>query len=71
MTDTAENEEYHHHHNHDDEHSHHHSHEHRGLAEINDIIDKTELTVGARELCQRYISFILAKAEQERPMQQI
>ena len=62
VTDTAENEEHHHHHNHDDEHSHHHSHEHRGLAEINDIIDKTELTVGARELAKD-IFLILAKAE--------
>lgn len=62
VTDTAENEEHHHHHNHDDEHSHHHSHEHRGLAEINDIIDKTELTIGARELAKD-IFLILAKAE--------
>ena len=62
VTDTAENEGHHHHHNHDDEHSHHHSHEHRGLAEINDIIDKTELTVGARELAKD-IFLILAKAE--------
>ena len=62
VTDTAENEGHHHHHNQDDEHSHHHSHEHRGLAEINDIIDKTELTVGARELAKD-IFLILAKAE--------
>lgn len=35
---------------------------HRGLAEINDIIDKTELTIGARELAKD-IFLILAKAE--------
>ena len=50
-----------HEHHHHDEHGHHH-HEHRGLAEINDVIDGTDMTDGARSLAKKIFS-ILAQAE--------
>lgn len=60
---------YHHDHEHDDQHELHHdhdhpghAHEHRGLAEINAIIDATQMTEGAKSLARK-IFRILAEAE--------
>lgn len=51
------------HHEHYHEHSHHeHHHEHRGMAEITDILNKAELTEGARKLALKIFD-ILAVAE--------
>ncbi len=54
-------------HRHDHEHSnelheHHHSHEHRGIKEIFQIIDETEMTEGAREIAKKIFD-VLARAE--------
>lgn len=45
-----------------DHHTHHHHHEHRSYQDIREIIDKADLTDGARRLAQR-IFLILAEAE--------
>lgn len=51
----------HHHHDHEGDHEHSH-HQHRGLKEIRDIIDRTDLTPGAAALAVRIFE-ILAGAE--------
>lgn len=56
---------HHHHHEHDHhhhDHDHHHHHEHRGLKEILDIIDRADLTDGARALAVKIFN-ILGRAE--------
>lgn len=56
-------EEHHHDHHHEHHyHEHHHHHEHRGLAEIYDIIEKTEMSSDAKNLA-RHIFGVLAEAE--------
>lgn len=56
-------EEHHHvHEEHHGEHGHHHVHEHRGLGEVLEIIDQTEMTPHAREIAVRIFT-ILAEAE--------
>ena len=55
----------HHHeesHHHNEEHEHHHHHEHRGLKEVQDIINATKMTPGAKELSLKIFQ-ILAEAE--------
>lgn len=49
-------------HDHENGHHDHHHHEHRGMAEITDILNKAELTEGARELALKIFD-ILAAAE--------
>ena len=51
-----------HHHEHHHDHDHGHHHEHRGMREITDIINKGEMTKGARRLALKIFD-ILAKAE--------
>ncbi len=50
----------HHHH----EHHHHHHHEHRNLADVLDIISRTDMTEGARSIAKRIFG-IIAEAEAE------
>ncbi len=52
----------HEHHEAQEQHSHGHHHEHRGLTEINSIIDRTEMTDQANALAKK-IFLILAQAE--------
>ncbi len=47
---------------HDHKHEHHHDHVHRGMKEINDILDRVDMTDGARKICDD-IFLVLAKAE--------
>ncbi|MBP5465781.1 MAG: LarC family nickel insertion protein, partial [Treponema sp.] len=47
---------------HEHQHGHHHHHEHRGLAEINAVIDATQMTEGAKALARK-IFRILAESE--------
>lgn len=57
--------EHHHHeheHEHDHAHEHHHHHEHRNLSDVLEIIDKTEMTDGARKLAHKIFT-IIADAE--------
>lgn len=51
-----------HEHEHDHDHEHHHHHEHRNLSDILEIIDKTEMTDGARKLAHKIFT-IIAEAE--------
>lgn len=58
---THEQEHDHEQHTHDQNQSKGHHH-HRGMAEINDILDKTQMTEGARKICDNIFG-VLAKAE--------
>lgn len=51
-----------HEHHHGHTHSHEHSHEHRGMKEITEIIQKSEMTVRAKKMAMRVFG-ILAQAE--------
>lgn len=51
-----------HHHNHSHSHEHHHHHEHRGLKEIVEIINKSQITDRAKEIAIRIFN-IIANAE--------
>ena len=55
---------HHHHHEHHDghHHGHHHHHEHRGLSDVLDIISRTDMTEGARNIAVRIFE-IIAEAE--------
>lgn len=60
-------EEHHHEHSHDHHHEHNHEghhphHEHRGINEVNEIIDKTEMTDNARTIAKKIFS-VLCEAE--------
>lgn len=52
----------HHEHHHGHTHSHEHPHEHRGMKEITEIIQKSEMTVRAKKMAMRVFD-ILAQAE--------
>lgn len=52
----------HHEHHHGHTHSHEHPHEHRGMKEITEIIQKSEMTVRAKKMAMRVFG-ILAQAE--------
>lgn len=56
------NHEHHHGHHHGHTHSHEHPHEHRGMKEITEIIQKSEMTVRAKKMAMRVFG-ILAQAE--------
>lgn len=64
----AHHHEEHEHHHHDEHgghshgHEHHHSHQHRGLPEVIDIIEKTDLTQNAKQIAKNIFD-ILADAE--------
>ena len=51
-----------HEHHHGHTHSHEHPHEHRGMKEITEIIQKSEMTVRAKKMAMRVFD-ILAQAE--------
>ena len=51
-----------HHHDHDHNHGHHHHHDHRHPSDIKNIIDHTEMTLGAKEIAYRILD-IIAEAE--------
>lgn len=57
-----ENEHYHSHHHNHEEHEHTHHHVHRGIKEINEILDGAALSDNARNIAKRIFE-ILAKAE--------
>lgn len=54
--------EHHHEHHHDHDHEHHHPHEHRGLAEIQEIIGRGNLTANAKKIALKIFD-IIAEAE--------
>lgn len=56
------NHEHHHGHTHSHEHPHEHPHEHRGMKEITEIIQKSEMTARAKKMAMRVFG-ILAQAE--------
>ncbi|MBO6109152.1 MAG: LarC family nickel insertion protein [Eubacterium sp.] len=53
-----------HDHEHDHHHAHHHDHVHRGMKEIKEILEQTEMTSGARSLAIKIFE-ILGKAESQ------
>ncbi|MBO6165999.1 MAG: LarC family nickel insertion protein [Eubacterium sp.] len=63
----------HHHHDHDGHHHHEHHHEHRSYLDVKAIIDKTEMTEGARNLAKKIFG-IVAEAEaavHDRPIDEV
>lgn len=61
---TEERGNHHHEHEHNHEHEHHHTHEHRGVSEIAEIIDSTDMTEKARSVAKKILS-VLAQGESE------
>lgn len=62
-----------HHHDHDGHHHHEHHHEHRSYLDVKAIIDKTEMTEGARNLAKKIFG-IVAEAEaavHDRPIDEV
>lgn len=62
-----------HHHHHKDEHGHHHHHEHRSFNDVKAIIEKTEMSEGARSLALKIFG-IVAEAEgavHDRPVDEV